>query len=265
MADTDTRLADLVFDDHDPQDRTLPLVDRKSFLATYGDKARERYYEFQAFQRTSGFYTNVARDLAIPTSRAKGWDKGSKPKMVPAVEHLQRLGWFDDEWTEATEGLAKLVVGIHASGTLKSSFVPYWRPGESRALYRSALNSAGVEVEQVGSKLKPAVKAGPIGRALWVGGAPRGDDDNRRGLPLWLTDAPQDVVQDCARMLVLARSTQNRPETDMRMIGAELNREPSWFRDVAALLELATGHSTPPWEGGGMTIPADAVRALGLA
>ncbi len=241
------------------------LLTQDSFLATYGDDARERYYEFRAFELTPGFYTNVARDLEIPTSRAKGWDNGSKPKMVPAVEHLQRLGWFNDEWTETVQAVAKLVLGIHASGSLKNSYIPYWRPGEAENLYRSALDVAGVRVDKAGSKLKPAVKAGPIGRALWVAGAPRGDDDNRRGLPLWLARAPQDVIEDCARMMVVARSTQNRPETDMRMIGADLNRQPSWFRDVAALLELATGHSTPPWEGGGMTIPADAVRALGLA
>lgn len=76
---------------------------------------------------------------------------------------------------------------------------------------------------------------------------------------------PADVLQDSARLVVVARSTQNRPETDMRMIGATLNRERTWFRDLAALLELATGHSMPPLEGGGMTIPADAVRVVGLA
>lgn len=57
--------------------------------------------------------------------RAMGWNNRLKPKMVAPVRHLQTLGWFADEWTDTTRAIAKIVVGIHASGNVQTSSLPY--------------------------------------------------------------------------------------------------------------------------------------------
>ncbi len=265
MPDVALHLADLVFDDYKPAVQRYTLVDKDEFLATYGDDARGRYYQFRAFEieNESNYYTNVARKLNINMGKAQMWENGSVPNLVTGVSYIRDLGWFAEEWTESTKGLAKLVIGLHVAGAMKSSYTPYWRIDGLEEMYRDAFSAAGVDVVTDGGEVHPAEQAGPIGRALWVAGAPQGTGANRQRLPLWLADAPDDVLKDCARILVITRSYQNRPETDMRMMN--LRRERSWYRDVAALLELATGHSTPPWDGGGIAIPADAVRELGLA
>jgi len=265
MPDTTLHLADLVFDGRVPPVQQTGLVGKDEFLATYGDHALGRYYTYRAFEieNESDYYTNVARKLGISVQKAQSWDSGSIPRLVQGVKYIDDLGWFADEWTEATKALAQLVIGMHVAGAMRNSYTPYWRIDELEETYRDAFSAAGVDVVTDDGEVHPAEQAGPIGRALWVAGAPKGSDANRQRLPLWLADAPDDVLKQCARILVVTRSHQNRPETDMRMMN--LRRERSWYRDVSALLELATGHSTPPWDGGGMAIPADAVRELGLA
>lgn len=264
MPNSPPYLADLVFGDDQPPE-SQSLVSEDDFLATYGDDARQRYYEFRAFEieNESSYYTNVARELDINIGKASMWENGSIPNLVEGVRYIRDLGWFADEWTETTRAVAKLVIGLHVGGAMTNSFAPYWRIDALEEMFRAAFDDAGVEVAVDDGQVRPTEHGGPIGRALWVAGAPQGNDSNRDRLPLWLAHAPDDVQKDCARILVITRSHQNRPETDMRMMN--LSREESWYRDVSALLELATGHSTPPWEGGGITIPADAVRALGLA
>jgi len=265
MPNPSLHLADLVFGDSQSSEPQSGLVSKADFLATYGDDARQRYYEFRAFEieNSSNYYTNVARKLDINIGKAQMWENGSIPNPVEGVRYISDLGWFADEWTDTTRAAAKLVIGLHVTGAMTNSFAPYWRMDALEEMYRAAFDDAGVEIEVDDGEAHPTERGGPIGRALWVAGAPQGNDANRSRLPLWLAHAPDDLVKDCARILVLTRSHQNRPETDMRMMN--LRREESWYRDVSALLELATGHSTPPWDGGGITIPADAVRALGLA
>lgn len=59
------------------------------------------------------------------------------PDAARAVETARDLGWDADEWTETTEALAELVIGVFAFGSIiEENFVPSWIPTTHRVRQR---------------------------------------------------------------------------------------------------------------------------------
>ncbi|MDL0119408.1 hypothetical protein PNQ29_14495 [Halobacterium salinarum] len=210
----------------------------------------------------------------ISRGEVRAWvDDDSKPDAARAVDVARELGWDADEWTETVRALAQLVIGIYAFGSINERHrSPSWSPDDpdSEAAIEQALEQVGVGYQHVdrddpgqGDEIRPASHASRLGRALVVAGAPIGDKNARSvyGLPDWVDDAPMVVKVDLAVLLVRGRAI-TYPEKATRRIQSD--RGAQYFRDVARLIEDATGATANASESG-VTISADAVRELGLA
>jgi len=193
------------------------------------------------------------------------------PDAARAVETAEKLGWLSEEWTPTTRAFSQLVAGIFACGSVEvRGWVPGWAATNSREIILASLKQIGVGYRTVdrdtvsqADELRPAKYASILGRALVVAGAPLGDKNanNVKRLPDWLSVAPPSVRASFAELLVVERGSK-RPSKATLAIQA--NRSRQYFEDVRDLLEDVTGESVTASDAG-VTISADAVRALGLA
>jgi len=207
-------------------------------------------------------------------SNIRVWVEGDgMPDAARAVEVADGLGWFSEEWTPTTRALAQLVAGVFACGSIeRTGWAPGWSPDSTLAqdTIENALLTVGVGAQFVerdsnkqGNEVRPQKHASILGRALSVAGAPVGDKtaDTVTGLPEWLATAPPSVRASFAELLVLERAIAYPDKATQRIQGS---RTPQYFEDVRELLEDVTGESVTASDAG-VTISADAVRALGLA
>jgi len=209
----------------------------------------------------------------LSRSNIRAWvEDDGKPDAARAVDVAEQLGWFATEWTPVTRALADLVAGIYACGSIDRRG---WRPGWAadsavgRSTIESALDTVGVgsryvarEDDSQGNEIRPREYPSILGRSLHVSGAPVGDKnaDSVVGLPRWLDTAPPSVRASFAELLVRERAIAYPHKATRRLQGA---RAPQYFKDIRELLEDVTGETVTASETG-VTISADAVRALGL-
>ncbi len=244
--------------DEDP----LPLVDAETLAATYSEKMRDLLDEYRSFEATDGYYTNVARELAIPAGRARRWDEGAQPQIVPVIERCAERGWFDAEWTSVVEAIADLAVCVHAGGSIPDGFTPAWTASdEVGSCVRDALDRTGVGVKERNGQLSPGEDGAVLGRTLVAaGGVYDGWPDS---LPDWLFEGSSEQQRRWVRLLVAGRGKawkQRSPSRNYSLTSAPQ----SYLVDVARLVEHVTGEEVHVREGR-LTISADAVRELGLA
>jgi len=198
-------------------------------------------------------------------------ENDGKPDAARAVDVADTLGWFAAEWTPTTRALGTLVAGVFACGSItRKRWVPGWAVRTGRDEIEAALLQVGVghrwvsresdgQADEVRARKHPSI----LGRALVAAGAPIGDKNAESvgGLPDWLDNAPPSVRATFAEFLVQERATVYSGKATRRIVGS---RSRQYFEDVRELLEDVTGQPVTASDAG-VTISADAVRALGLA
>lgn len=271
----------------------MPFLSPEDLVRTYNPPTGRDPWEHIQLYRQSQRYpddwgaTRVATAInnddeqpfeGLSRGNLRAWvDGDGMPDAARAVKIADELGWFDEAWTPSVRGLAELIAGIFACGTIDTTgWVPGWSPSVRHvsATIDSALEQAGVGLKHLerepktdgderADETRPRRHASILGRALATAGAPVGDKtaDSVAGLPDWLDEAPPSVRASFAELLVAERGSE-RPEKATRVIQA--NRSRQYFDDVRGLIEDVTGESVTASDAG-VTISADAVRALGLA
>jgi len=264
----------------------MPLLSPEALAQTYSPPIeRDGWEQVQLYRQTQRYPDDwggarVASAInaddeqpfeTISRSNVRAWVEGDgKPDAARAVEFAEKLGWFADGWTPATRALAQLVAGIFACGSIdQDGWVPGWAVEEARTDIESWLEQVGVGYRWVArenrgqaDEIRPAKYASVLGRALVAAGAPTGDKtpETVKGLPDWVDDAPPSVRASFAELLVRERATVYPDKTTRRIVGS---RTTQYFEDVRELLEDVTGERVTASDAG-VTISADAVRALGL-
>ncbi len=265
----------------------MPLIDSQVLARTYNHPSKDPWEAVQLYREAAKRpddwgSTRVASAInssggnefeGVSRSEVRAWvDGDGMPDAARAVEVARDLGWDADGWTDTTEALAKLVIGVYAFGSIiEENYVPSWSPDneESRAEIEEALTWAGVGYQHVkrdddaqGDEIKPGQHMTALGRALVVAGAPVGDKtaENVRGLPDWIDDAPMVLKMELAVLFVRGRGVKHE-EKATRTIQTDRGRQ--FFEDVAALIEDVTGETATASDHG-VTVSADAVRELGL-
>ncbi len=160
---------------------------------------------------------------------------------------------------------------MFACGSInREGWVPGWAAERKRAEIESALKQVGVghrwvdrDSNKQGDEIRPAKHGSVLGRSLVAAGAPVGDKtaDTVVGLPDWLDEAPPSVRASFAELLVAERGAARPGKATLAI---QANRSRQYFEDVRELLEDVTGQPVTASDAG-VTISADAVRALGLA
>ncbi len=265
----------------------MPLLSPESLARTYSPPTeRDGWEQVQLYRQTQRYPDDwggqrVASAINgddeqpfenLSRSNIRAWVEGDgMPDAARAVEVADDLGWFATEWTPTTRALAQLVAGVFACGSInREGWVPGWATQTKRAELESALMTVGVgsrwlarDSDSQANELRPAKHRSILGRALVAAGAPVGDKtaDSVGGLPEWLAEAPPSVRASFAELLVAERGAR-RPNRATLAIQADRSRQ--YFEDVRELLEDVTGERVTASDAG-VTISADAVRALGLA
>lgn len=214
--------------------------------------------------------TRVARELGVPRSRVRPWLDGATPDAVRAIETASEFGWLADEWTATTEALARLVAGVFACGSIQTTAMrPSWTPATAtgRSRLETALDAVGVGVtledDDRTPELWPETHPSLLGRTLVASGAPIGSKtpSSVTALPRWVHEAPRPIRVGFAQLLVSERGIEYADKQTRRI---QSSRSPSYFREVAALVRSVSGEAAS-YSDSGVTISADAVRALELA
>jgi len=271
----------------------MPLLSPTNLALTYSPPAdRDGWEQVQLYQQTQRYPDDwggarVASAINaddeqpfenITRSNVRAWVEGEgMPDAARAVEVADDLGWLAEEWTLTTQALAQLVAGVFACGTIdRTGWVPGWSPSNDRTaeVIDASLEQVGVGAKHIERELKadgerraderrPLNHASILGRALAVAGAPVGDKTSATvtGLPDWLDSAPPSVRASFAEVLVAERGSERGNKATLAI---QANRSRQYFEDVRELLEDVTGESVTASDAG-VTISADAVRALGLA
>ncbi len=265
----------------------MPLLSREALARTYSPPIeRDGWEQVQLYRQSQRYpddwggarvasainqddeqpFENIAR------SNIRAWvEYNGKPDAARAVDIVEDLGWLADEWTPRTRALAQLVAGVFACGSIRrEGLVPSWATQSKSSDIEVALSQVGVGYRWVtrdepnqADEIRPAKHASILGRALYAAGAPSGDKtaDTVIGLPDWLDDAPPSVCASFAEMLVAERGAKRAGRATLAI---QANRSRQYFEDVRELLEDVTGERVTASDAG-VTISADAVRALGLA
>jgi len=264
----------------------MPLLSPNALAGTYNHPSKDPWEAVllyrEAMRRNPDWgASRVASDInadatndfeGVSRSELRSWvDGDGMPDAARAIKVADDLGWLADEWTPTTRSLAQLVAGVFACGSVnKAGWVPGWAVRNVRCELEAALGQVGVghqwlgrESATQGDELRPANHGSILGRALVVAGVPVGDktDATVRGLPDWLDDAPPSVRSSFAELLVAERGSKRPGKATLAI---QANRSRQYFEDVRDLLEDVTGESVTASDAG-VTISADAVRALGLA
>ncbi|WP_256546683.1 hypothetical protein [Halobellus inordinatus] len=251
------------------------IIDEKAIARTYSHPSVADPYEIVKQYREVMRYgpdassTRVARELSLPRGRVRPWLNGSKPDAVYAIELASKLGWLDEGWTETTEGLSQLVAGIFVCGSVQEAAMsPSWTPATAigRSRLEAALKSAGVgirvEDDERAEEFWPGTHPSMLGRAMVAAGAPLGEKtaDSVTALPDWLDSALLSVRTGFVELLVAERAIEYPNKATRRI---QTSRSASYYREVAELIQSVTGE-TVTYSNSGVTVSADAVRALGL-
>jgi len=267
----------------------MPLLSPQSLARTYSPRPGVDAWEVVQLYRQTQRYspdwggqrvaTSINDDDELPfdnvtRSNIRAWVEGNgTPDAARAVDVAEDLGWVADEWTPTVRALAELIAGVYSCGSITESwFSPSWAPSDPivESTLETALDRVGVGVKHVpresssqADELRSREHPSILGRALAAAGAPVGDKnaESVRGLPDWLDDAPPPVRASVAEILVRERGIQQLDRAT-RQIQSDRPRE--YFEDVRELLEDVTGERVTASDAG-VTISADAVRALGLA
>lgn len=267
----------------------MPLLSQQALARTYSPSPGVDAWEVVQLYRQTLRYppgwgghrvaSEINNDDELPfenvkRSNIRAWvERGGTPDAARAVNVAEDLGWFADEWTPTVRALVELVAGVFSCGSVsESDFRASWTPSDPivEATLETALNRVGARVNHVpresssqADELRAREHPSILGRALMAAGAPVGDKnvDSVGGLPDWLTDAPPPVRASVAEILVRERGVV-QPDRATRQIQSSRSRE--YFEDVRQLLRDVTGESVTASDAG-VTISAEAVRALGLA
>lgn len=266
----------------------MPLIDPRSLARTYDHPSKDPWEAVrlwrEAAKKPNGWGSQrVASAInsdqsngfeGISRGEVRAWiDNGSMPDAAHAVETARELGWDADEWTDTVGALGELVIGVYAFGSIaEENYSPSWSPDDvkSEEAIEAALGQVGVGYQHVeresmsqGDEIRPAEHGTRLGRALVVAGASIGDKnaESVRGLPGWVADAPADVRESLAVLLVRGRGIVYEDKATRRI---QTDRGSQYFHDVVELIEDVTGERATI-EANGVTISADAVRALGMA
>jgi len=264
----------------------MPLLSSEALARTYNPSAeRDGWEQVQLYQQTQRYPNDwggarVASAINaddeqpfenLSRSNVRTWVEGDgRPDAARALEIAEKLGWLDDDWTPTTRGLAQLVAGIFACGSVEVDWlVPRWAVTSSRPDIASALEQVGVgylevdrDTKSQADELRPTEYGSILGRALAAAGAPVGGKtpESVGGLPEWLREAPPSVRASFAELLVTERGAKQAKKATLQI---QANRSREYFEDVRELLEDVTGETVTASDAG-VTISADAVRALGL-
>jgi len=250
-----------------------PPTDRNGWQQVQLYQQTQRYPDDWGGQRVASAI-NVDDDQPfnnLSRGNVRAWIEGEGlPDAARAVEVADQLGWLVEEWTPTTRALAQLVAGVFACGSInREAWVPGWAVETKRSEIEFALEAVGVgsrwvdrDGDSQANELRPAKHKSILGRALVVAGAPVGNKtaDTVRGLPDWLDDAPPSVRASFGEMLVAERGA-SRPNKATLAIQADRSRQ--YFDDIRDLIEDVTGEPVTASDAG-VTVSADAVRALGL-
>ena len=265
----------------------MPLLSPQTLARTYSPPTdRDGWEQVQLYRQTQRYPEDwggarvasaINADDEQPfenllRSNIRAWVEGDgKPDAARAVDVAGDLGWFADEWTPTTRALAQLVAGVFACGSIRrEGWAPSWSAENKQAELEAALDQIGVgyrwvqrETASQGDELRPAKHGSILGRVLVAAGAPMGDKtaDTVVGLPEWLDTAPPSVRASFAEVLVAERGSERGNKATLAI---QANRSRQYFEDVRELLEDVTGERVTASDAG-VTISADAVRALGLA
>jgi len=207
----------------------------------------------------------------LTRANIRSWvEDGGKPDAAHAVEIAEDLGWMADEWTPVSRAFAQLVGGTFACGSInREGWAPSWAVTHTRADIETALDVVGVghrwvrrQTDSQSDELRPAKHGSVLGRALVAAGAPIGGKtaETVGGLPEWIDEAPPSVRASFAEILVAERGIEREQKATLAI---QSNRSRQYFEDVRELLEDVTGERVTASDAG-VTISADAVRALGL-
>ncbi|WP_053949007.1 hypothetical protein [Halolamina sediminis] len=264
-----------------------PLITPKALARTYNHPSKDPWTAVELYREAatkpddwgaqrvaSAINSDQSNDFeGISRSEVRAWvDDDSKPDAARAVDVARELGWDADGWTDTTEALAELVIGVYAFGSIVTeNYVPSWSPDDpdSQGAIEDALTWAGVGYQHVerdgdaqADEIRPGQQSTKLGRVLVVAGAPMGDKnaDSVHGLPDWVADAPMVLKLNLAVILVRGRGTEYEGKGTRTI---QTDRGPQYFRDVARLIEDVTGETATASEHG-VTISAAAVRELGL-
>jgi len=256
----------------------MPLLSPKELARTYSPpntadpwERVQLYWESQEYPDNWGS-RKVARRMGVSRGEVSRWvDGDSKPDAAHAVEFARDHGWFADTWTPTICSLGELVISIYAFGSIeREGLLPSWArtQPDNETVVETALEQVGTgfkHIENGGEtpQLRANHHASTLGRSLSVAGAPVGhkNDESVTGLPDWLDDAPDAVRESAAKLLVRGRGYES-DRRDTRFI--KTRRGPQYFEDVSALIEDVCGEPAPVKDHG-VTVSANAVRALGLA
>ena len=252
------------------------ILNEEAIARTYAHQSVADTYDVVEQYRAAMQYpddassTHVARELEIPRGRVRPWLDGAKPDAVRAIEIATTKNWLANDWTEETQALAVLCAGVFACGSIeKQGYRPTWTPEtmEGRMQFETALADVGVGVriedEDRTRELWPDSHGSILGRCLMAAGAPTGNKTttNVTALPWWLDDAPPQLREAIAELFVRERAIAFDEKATRRI---QSSRPTSYFNELAALIEDVTDE-TVTYSESGITISADAVRALGLA
>lgn len=267
----------------------MPLLSAEDLARTYNPPAdRDGWEQVQLYRQTQRYSDDwgaarVASAInsdedqpfeGLSRSNIRAWvDDDGMPDAARAIKVARDNGWLADEWTPTVRALSDLVAGVLACGRIdKTGWQAGWSPDTSvgRSTLEDALQRVGVgsrfvarDDESRGDELLPRRHRSILGRALHVAGAPVGDKnaESVAGLPDWLSTAPPAVRATFSELLVRERGSE-RFQKATRQIQADRPRQ--YFEGVRELIEDVTGESVTASDAG-VTISADAVRALGLA
>lgn len=263
------------------------IVDPQALARTYNHPSKDPWEATQLWRETSSKPDNwgsqrVATAInsdpnndfeGITRGEVRAWvDDGGMPDAARAVQIARELGWSDNTWTDTVRGIARLVIGIYAFGSVsQQSFAPSWSPDDpdSEAVIKDSLSSVGVGSQDVerndstqGNEIRPSTHATRLGRALTVAGAPIGNKNiySVSTLPDWVDDAPAELKSELALLFVQGRSIVYKKKATRRI---QTNRSRGYFEDLAELIHEVTDEQVTSSESG-VTISAAAVRKLGL-
>jgi hypothetical protein len=265
-----------------------PLIKDETLARTYSHPSKDPWRAIKLYREAtakptdwgshrvaSAINSDQSNDFdGVSRSEVRAWvDNDSMPDAMRAVETARNLGWTAQEWTDTVGGIAKLVIGTYAFGSIaKRTYSPSWSPTNEKVIrtIEDALTQVGSGFTHVvrdnpsqGDEIRPDSHATRLGRALAVAGAPVGNKNSRSvtGFPAWSESAPQELKKDLVLLFVRERGVQQEGKATLVV---QSDRCSDYFERIAQLIRDITGETVTASEHG-VTISANAVRELGLA
>jgi len=263
----------------DPTDKNALIA---AFLSTYKgsettspEELVRQYHQVTEYtaKHPSKGSTAVASSLNLPRSRIRVWvDDDGMPDAARGMHIAERRGWFDLDWDSSMACSVTVAIAWIFSG---GSIDDHWRPSfavtdESREFANRVYDKLGVGARTVrdqdndrATELLPAADGSVLGRLLSALGAPRGTKtpDRELSLPVWLSDAPQDLRLAFAQTFVFNRGVerQDRPQTPIQF---RVHRPAGFQDEIRALCESVTTADAVQGESANFRLSAAAAFQL---